>query len=357
MVTQRCAEKYVESLLTSVYQTQESELNRYELRGSSLPFCTMLKLAEFLESPTKTRDFGFQFYVSVGTAIHETLQSRFIISDKRHQVVAKWPYSCASKTMTKQEFKDHVASLPVRSRPKEFKKCKKFPACGCEEQGVQTFEEIDFDYYGLTGHLDLLTKFKLSVDDNGTYFAWEFKSTSDESVTSGSYLPQDKHEVQIQTYCLLLRLLYGIRVEYYALVYFSRNKPGKLEEDPWLAKRLASSHRAYVKKVSTALLKPHLDQVKRAIRSYRASIKLLGLLKPETYSKERVYKYLSIISENRPCQTEAEYKNYGKRAFFGREHCPFSNNSCFNGHSTRNPISSIKEQIKVHIARTKATKT
>ena len=345
----------VESFLNNIYEAKDSEPPRFDLRVSSFPFCTMLKLTEFLNYQTaknnaKEVDYAFKYYVSIGTSVHSALQLFATLSDQRKAVSAKWPYSCDHKGKTPEQYAKFISELPALPMPNELKKCEKYPKCGCFSQGVQHYEELDFLYEGvLSGHLDMLLRF--GNKEELRYVALEFKTTGDNSVVTGNYLPQEKHKVQIETYCLMLRLLYNIRVSHYVIIYFSRDKPGKVETDSWLARRKTPAHRSFVVKVTTEMLKPHLVQVKRAVKSFRAAQKLLALLTPETYDKELVQKYLDLIAKYRPCQTQEDYDSYTKKAFFSKEQCQFCTSSCIDGQSTTAPLNSLKRQIKAKLSK------
>jgi len=334
----------IEDFIKNIYSAVEHEPDKYELRVSSLPWCTMLKLIEYLKSPTKRIDYSFRHYVRVGTAMHSNIQHSATISSLKSNVLAKWPLSCDERNMSPNDYKKHIASLPILPTPKKLKLCKKYPGCGCHNQGIQQMEEVDFYWKGVSGHLDMLSSHQYGGKQ--VYVAWEFKSTSDSSVATGKYLPQAKHTVQIETYCLLLKLLYDIKVDSYVIVYFGRDTPGKDETDSWLAKRKTPTHRSFLVKVTNRMLNKHFDQCKRLIAAYTASKSILAKVQ-EGKRKLSDFKYEFLtIAENRPCKSAKEYASYTKLGFFGNSSCPYAQDDCSCFDETNN-VKPIKEIMRV----------
>jgi hypothetical protein len=88
----------------------------------------------------------------------------------------------------------------------------------CHSRLGFSYVETPVDYKGFVGHVDFLLK------DNDKYYLIDFKSTGGNMAKKIEETPLS-YDLQTLSYCLLLRLQYGIRISERALVYVDRNNP------------------------------------------------------------------------------------------------------------------------------------
>jgi hypothetical protein len=266
-----------------------------EFRVSSLPYCPILESDKHFYPTQDSMNYGFSFYVNIGTAVHSVLQQFLPASSKfGEHVFGSW--HCANCSQTKI----HTFRPPNGS-------------CTNNLPHLWIYDEIEFKYKGLSGHLDML-----SIDPTKTKFgaskkilkpwwvAWEFKTTGSGSIKSGYNLPVAKHPFQIRTYCYLLRVLYNIKVKQFVIVYISRDRP-EYEN---------------TKRYSYAYTDEMYAQDKQRIeRDIIGNELLLKLVK--TRKKLNAVKLVKQIVAKRPCTSKREYFRNMKPSFYGKENCTY----------------------------------
>lgn len=332
-------EAYVNKFMKNVYNTVEAQPKRHVLRTSALPYCGMIKTLELLTAPTEDIPYSAGYYFGVGTAVHENAQKYAAISKMSDHIIACWKCRCTRKNRRyNPEYPTNDNNSPTK--PKIIGPCEK-PRSNCPKcKAPYSYEEIEFFYRGLSGHMDLLLR-----DEDGNYVAIDFKTTSASKVATGQGLPYEANKIQLETYCLLLWLCFKIRVKGYALIYISRDKAGTGEKTNTWMKGGEATHRTYYFPISNARLKLHHSQIKRADKSYEAAAALLKINYASSDAGE-VKSLLKQMSNNRACRDEEEYLSYMNKGFYGKARCPFSSGKLCYKAGTPEPIKQIYKLVK-----------
>lgn len=293
------AAKYVRRILTTIMNEEESLEFVHSLRVSSLPICGLIDAIDRIEKPARPIPFSMSFYTSVGTAVHENLQNRMILS----KAYGKWCFG----NWKCQNCKEVAFEQQFRPKSLVCPKCK---------AGLLTYHELEFKYKGVSGHLDMLTNVRKKA-----FVAWEFKTTSEYNIRNPlQSLPHRKHIQQIEAYCTMLRRVYNIKVHTYTIVYISRNRAQMSNEDD-------EQFRAFTFKFTDEMLERRDAQLER-IRLSDLAIKKLF--------KRPTQKNIRKLEALRPCRSKEDYKNpeTGMVHAFYKSDCPFAKNGlCFRSSS------------------------
>lgn len=181
-----------------------------ELRGSQLPICEVHFLASTLIGGTVENDsFAKDFYMSIGTAIHETTQkwlarSGYLLGDWKCPVCGKikrkkfGPQKCNCKTEMaywELEVKDEHGLL-------------------CHFDGVLNAKGMNRIYRGSAN------KSKLSVEDG--HYLLEIKSIGSDGLHMEK-LPRSTHYAQATTYGWLAKTKLGLNIKKVVFLYMSRD--------------------------------------------------------------------------------------------------------------------------------------
>jgi hypothetical protein len=305
--------RYISKILRSV--TEEVEVEEYvqKLRVSSLPICGLVDAVARLEKPGREIPYSMDFYTSIGTAVHETIQQRMTRSKKYGKIVYG-RFEC------RESEGGCGYTSKIRLRPASL-------ICPKCQSARLFYKEIAFDIHGVSGHLDMLT-----LDAHGNFVAWEFKTTNEYSINNpGMYLPYKKHHMQIQTYCMMLWKLYGIKVKMYTICYISRNK-ARDTNNPFSLDQFVT----FAFKMTPAIRAMRLAEIVK-IEAQDVAIKKL-FAKPTA-------KNLKTLEDLRPCKSKADYHNDDTgmtHAFFGKKTCPYlSKGLCFHQHLHRSEAGMI----------------
>ena len=266
-----------------------------EFRTSGLPFCPILS---FLREP-RSESYSMSMYTSTGTAIHTSVQtwlaktklsSRHLFGNwlctgcgaKKRMIKKPKPCSCSSRRAMHSEFHRRM-------------------------QPFWMYEEIDFEYRGLSGHIDLVywpePEFAFAVDFKTTDLVKKKKSSYWEPAKPSS----PNYVVQIRTYNTVLDLLYGLPIKGWVLANLDRAQPIKKPTDFSLIPSEWSHAKSL--KWDRILLKASNNN-KRLLRLERAINEGNG-------SKSR--KYLQDIIEHRPCISDSTYNNWMFYGFYKGE--------------------------------------
>ena len=289
-------------------QLLDTSAGKQELsfRPSSFPWCNVLAALSVYEPkfmPPKDLKYSFDFYVKVGTAIHDSLQQKrmSIASLSRQYTWGSWKCaSCGEYHLDEDGFM-YEGFCPD--------KCLH---CGSE---VFDYEELELEYR-LPGGRTVLRSHKdwvLNID--GTFIILDFKSTSEDNFLeerNHRYLPQDKHVVQVMTYAALLKEVRNIDVAGVMVIYLSRNKAPTPEQ-------IVSGNTPYIALSQSALK----EQVQR-LRDTMASHETYLDWKDDPTNDDLIKSLWGM----RPCHSKSEYDRLMKPAFFGKENCPFMARGC-----------------------------
>lgn len=139
-------------------------------------------------------DLNGSFYTSVGTAVHDVVQTYLAPSGK---FLATW--KCR-----------HCGKIREVSMKHEC----------CEFQ--MEYREISINHKGVVGHIDAVFK-----DRKGRYWILDFKTTSVKGVATKIKSPGRVYIEQIETYALYLWLQHGIKVEGVMLMFIKRDNPAE----------------------------------------------------------------------------------------------------------------------------------
>ncbi len=166
------------------------------LRPSQLPFCAP---SFFVRHATmgmvSTLDYLGAFYTSVGTTVHEVVQ-RYLAPGSK--LLADW----------------HCKPCNKWRRLSTNSECK----CG----RTMDYHEVLINHKGVVGHIDAIFK-----DRYGKYWILDFKTST---LTGSGYKkksPGYVYKEQVETYALMLKLQYGIKVEGVMLMFIPRDDPTK----------------------------------------------------------------------------------------------------------------------------------
>lgn len=170
-----------------------------QLRCSGLPYCINSRVQNHALQDHTPMDLGFAFYVTVGHAVHDVMQRYF---PKAVEMIAD--FECVV--------------------------CKtKFPFSSVYEHcdTYTKYNEVSLSYKGVHGHVDAIVKL------DGAWYVVDFKTTSKAGIQAKGDKNPEGYERQLEAYCLLLDLQYGLKVEGGMLLYIARDdwrvaKPSKL---------------------------------------------------------------------------------------------------------------------------------
>lgn len=165
------------------------------LRCSQLPFCGLSLFVKLADNIKYSRlDFLGTYYTSVGTTVHEVMQT--LIPTASKNVIGNWKCVRCNKV---HEFTSYgkCCGLPMR------------------------YIEVSVNYKGIQGHIDLLYKI------NKELVVVDFKTTSLAGKDKKAKNPGNAYIDQIKTYIYLLRKQYKIKVNKAMLVFIPRDDPTK----------------------------------------------------------------------------------------------------------------------------------
>lgn len=308
-------EKIVEDFMDEIFQASKDKLidDYLDFRVSSLPYCALINLEAILKNSKKPLKFSEEHYFKIGTVVHSNIQDFATYTRYAKTVFGNW--SCACKRIVKNKF------YPG--------KCQ---SCGENFQ----YEELEFRWRNLSGHLDLLAKIK------GKWVAFEFKTIGVDALkngTRGGYLPYKKHFYQINSYVLLLKLIYNIEVSHYTIIYVLRDK-AEVKRNFSLTRKSSTptrTYKAFTYEVKLSSIKRYYGIIKRASVAVESMKSLLffkqnnGLFDNKYSKLKQVDEQLNILQENRPCKSYEEYEEIMSAAFAFKEKCKYAvNGSCFN---------------------------
>jgi len=189
------------------------------------------------------------------------------------------------------------------------------------------YEEISFNYNGLTAHLDMLTKLP---GRHKKFLVWEFKTTNEFNVANPErFLPYAKHRIQAETYCVMLKELFNIDAVGYTIVYLNRN-----------SSRTGRGWTPFAWDMTPGAYAARKKFLHRTINRYRRGADFL--VAPS------IAKLDELIAK-RPCKTIDDYmhKRDGMNlAFFAEDRCPFIGNKGCRVQDFKEEILDLLPQLK-----------
>lgn len=286
-------ENCVAEMFTSIRQTQVQQIKRRrEFRTSSLPFCPILG---FLQEP-QIESYDKSHYTSTGTSIHTTIQSWMSVA----KVPRKWlwgSWKCTGcQTIRQNQF-----------QPKKLCECKHRVSTTDFHRGWPkhwTYEEVEYNYYGLTGHID-------AIFVPLPYFAFvlDVKTTQLQAKKSRYNWKADKvsspnYVAQVRTYSTVLDMEFNLPIQGWVLLNVERGKP-------------ITSSRDYHMQVATwdhEKSQKWDKNLQLAIQNNKRLSELEQAI--ENGEKSEATKYLKRVIANRPCHDEKSYNQFMKYGFY-----------------------------------------
>ena len=165
------------------------------LRCSQLPFCPTGTALRYLRyGLTRKMDMLGAYYTTVGTAVHEVMQSYL--------------------AMTGRFLADYYCTKCGRFYPLSHQ----YTCCDHPTE----YHEVTIDYKGVVGHID-----GIYMDARGRYWILDFKTCTINGATKKMESPGPMYESQVRTYSLLLKLQHGIKTSGAILCFIPRDNPNK----------------------------------------------------------------------------------------------------------------------------------
>lgn len=275
----------IDDLMVDLGSTVEDTPASTQFRCSGLPMCPIRRL--FFDKGQES--FHKDFYVKVGTAIHDAIQNWMSKGKRANNIVAEW--SCLDcGTLRSPGFK------PIQ----------------CEDCGSTKgfkYNEITIRYRNLSGHVDLLYHL-----GNNRFLLIDFKTTDlsakrNKGGWEKTFKPSPNYYVQIRSYATLLKEVFGYNIVAWALLFIDRAKPIRESRDyhkivkPWKQ----HNHDMYLKLINqscrNAKRLEEFNAIMATSNSYNA--KAVDLLKE--------------IVVKRPCKSEEQYDRWMSHAFYSGE--------------------------------------
>lgn len=279
MITQRDIDNEINTLTTILQEGSFDEDYEYNLRCSSLPWCG---LHELKYGGKRKNSFKMDFYTSIGTAVHETIQKWISLHPNyAKDVYAKW-------VCEECKYDHGECWFPV--------KCSK-----CNSKKFE-YHEVEIKFGSLTGHVDLIRRVKgnkvviydfktktLNKEDKFKKINW---SKSDDEI---SYNP--KYKIQIETYCYLIRKIKKLDVRGWCLIFVDRADPISDLNRP------KTVFREWTPKLHT--------KYKNRVQLFKDQYEIYSDLKEaiENEDTESARDFLKELIDLRPCKTVKDHDN------------------------------------------------
>lgn len=299
-------EKVIDDCFADIRNAKVTQVatNR-EFRTSSLPFCPIL---DFLREPQE-ENYDKSHYTSTGTAIHETLQSWLSVANyPKSMLYGSWKCTGCQNVLKNQMMPKKLCGCKHTMSTTPFHR--KWPK-------HWTYEEIEYNYNGLSGHID-----GVLMPRPDFAFVIDFKTTELAKKRSKYNWKADKisspaYVAQIRTYSTILTLEHDLPIKGWMLINVERGRPIKSKND-------------YHKQVGTWGEKHSIKWDGILQRSIKHNILLSKLERAvEEKKKDRAQELLQKIVACRPCKSEHDYKRYMVYKHYDGK-CPHAD-VCFSG--------------------------
>lgn len=254
-----------------------------EFRISSFPYCPLRSL---LFKGDGHPTFRMEFYTSIGTAVHSTIQKYLRHGNFKDKIFACWKIVETGEVIGPCKYED----IPAKYSNYTIE-----------------YEEVTISYNGLSGHVDLILEllpgkfvvidFKTSnLTKNKRYNKWQ------------RFYPSSKSSIiQISSYSTLLKELFDLNVVAWCLVYVDR---GDVISDKY-------SYHKVLRPWNRKKHKNMLSWIDLSCKTNKTFVKLNKILESgkSTYS-ERADKLLNRLIINRPCKSMDDYESFMNYAFY-----------------------------------------
>lgn len=299
-----------------------------EFRVSSMPYCPVLDFLTVIDpntphglqniesgdEPSVVADFSSDFYFSLGHGVHKVLQDWASRNPTlRGLVYGNW--ACVLSNCPQAKFNQLGERIHHRLSM-QYYPTDRCAGCTNKECGVLPrqweYVEISFSFGDpvLSGHMDLLSFNPITSRFRG----WEAKSTNSQLWRRNSteaFFPSPAHIIQIEDYCTLLHLIYGIDVEAYTIVYLGRERAGMVK--------------SFTRTFELPMRDVRQKQLEQAVKGRKA---VVALLKSGKVTEAR--QWAEKVLATKPCVTRSEYSSYMHAAFFGTDACVYhASGACY----------------------------
>lgn len=299
-------EDIINASMTGMQHEKVTQVKRKrEFRSSGLPFCPIL---QFLREPQE-ENYAKSHYTSTGTAIHESIQGWLSVT-KTSQNIMWGSWKCTGCQQIK--FNQY--------KPKKLCDCKFVVSTTEQHRGWPkhwTYHEVEFEYRGLTGHIDLILwpkpdfafvpDFKTSEQEKKR-LRWNWKA---DKVSSPNYV------AQIRTYASILTLEHGLPIKGWALINVERGRPITKATDYHTQLGVWNKKKAV----------KWMENIDRAADNNKILTKLEDAV--EKGDRDGAEKQIDRMIKNRPCVDQDSYDRFMQYGFYqgSCEHC----STCFSG--------------------------
>lgn len=288
------------AMLTSLKKAEITYPKIPQLRCSSLPWCG---LHSFVHDTHRTDSYRSDFYTSIGTAIHETLQKWLAIDlEYAKDVYAKWV--CSDPKCKK----DHGECW----HPGQCQKC---------GNTKLLYHECEITYKSLSGHTDLIRRINnkdhaILIDFKSTDLFKDLKKEGFRNWTK-TFEVNKRYPIQIRSYCSLLRKTKKLDIRGWMLVFVDRSTPPTEDK---------AKPKIVTQKWTPSLQKEYMGYIDETNSNWTSFQELTAAI--EGNDREAARDSLKDLIVNRPCQSKADYENWMTAAFFEhdkdkkRQKCP-----------------------------------
>lgn len=278
-------EQMIDGFMLAVGEAKKPSTRQAEFRISGFPYCPIRRL---LFNKPSNESFSMEFYTSIGTAIHETIQKWATESEEaRGRIFSCWKI---------KETEEVIGPCFYKDIPKKY------------SNYTIEYEEITIKYRGLSGHVDLV----LEILPN-KFIIIDFKSTNlTRNKLRKPYTWRDKYPaskssiIQISSYSSLLTQEFGLNIIGWCLIYVDRGDVISNKDSyhkvlkPWNKKKT----RNFMKFVDQAC-----DNNKRLT-------KLNSIITKSDGYSSKAEDLLNKIVKNRPCVDEHTYDSFMGLGFY-----------------------------------------
>lgn len=294
------AGKLYEQAMENTYTSDKGR--RPEYRPSAFPLCSVRVFMRLIKGVSlgyfeEERTAGGDYFTSVGTTTHETIQFQMGFSGK---VWGDWKCEHIDCKKGKRSLDLYDANGRLVRPGMLTRKNTTNNVCPCCGRPM-AYVEKEIRYKGLKGHIDCII-----LMDDGTFWVADYKTCTKNKIGKGT-LPEKSHLKQLPSYCYVLKKKYRMKIAGFSLLYLSRDNPWEYYEhaERWTKKwegRCA-------------------ELVKGERRKFKAAVKSLGTGD------------VSYAIKHKPCRTMACYE----RTMASYTECPMLD-VCFNENKLRKTL-------------------
>jgi len=278
-------EQLIDTFMLSVGEAKKPSTRTPEFRISSMPYCPIRRL---LFNKPGNDSFSMNFYTSIGTAVHETIQSWATISEEaREKIFSCWKI---------KETGEVVGPCFYKDIPKKY------------SNYTIEYEEITIKYRGLSGHVDLV----LEILPN-KYMLIDFKTTNltrnklrEPYTWRNKYPASTSSIIQISSYSSLLTKEFGLNIIGWCLIYVDRGDVISHND----------SYHKVMKPWNKKKTKKFMKYIDQACDNNKRFIKLNKLLDKSDRYSSKADSLLKEIVKNRPCVDETTYDEFMGKGFY-----------------------------------------